>query len=145
MRALTATTLSFVLMGMNCAFTILAFSRVLWSISPELFVISVFYAALGSYLAIKLGRPLVRLNSDQLDHEASFRSALIHVSENAEGVMLGHRSERQVARLKERIDGLAENFRRIIAVNRNSASSRPATIGYQLLSPPSCAARSNSA
>ena len=118
-RALTATTLSFVLMGMNSAFTILAFSGVLWSISPELFVISAFYAALGSYLAIKLGRPLVRLNSDQLDHEASFRSALIHVHENAEGVMFGHRSERQVARLKERIDGLAENFRRIIAVNRN--------------------------
>ena len=40
-RAFTATTLSFVLMGMNSAFTILAFSGVLWSISPGLFVISV--------------------------------------------------------------------------------------------------------
>ena len=55
-RALTATTLSFVLMAMNSLFTILAFSGVLWSISPELFVISVVYAALGSYLTIKLGR-----------------------------------------------------------------------------------------
>ena len=33
--------------------------------------------------------------------------------------MLGRRSERQVARLKERLDRLAENFRRITAVNRN--------------------------
>ena len=118
-RAFTATTLSFGLMAMNSAFTILAFSGVLWSISPELFVISVLYAALGSYLTIKLARPLVRLNSDQLDHEANFRSALIHVRENAEGIMLGRRSEGQVARLRERIDGLAENFRRITAVNRN--------------------------
>ena len=57
-RAFTATTLSFALMATNSAFTIFAFSGVLWSISPLLFVISVVYAALGSYLTIKLGRPL---------------------------------------------------------------------------------------
>jgi len=118
-RALTATTLSFALMAMNSAFTILAFSGVLWSISPELFVISVVYAALGSYLMIKLGRPLVRLNSDQLDREASFRSALIHVRENSEGIMLGRRGERHGVRLKERLEALAENFRRITTINRN--------------------------
>jgi vitamin B12/bleomycin/antimicrobial peptide transport system ATP-binding/permease protein len=118
-RAFTATTLSFALMAMNSAFTILAFSGVLWSISPLLFVISVVYAALGSYLTIKLGRPLIKLNSDQLDHEASFRAALIHVRENAEGVMLGRRTERQATRLKDRLDRLAENFRRITSVNRN--------------------------
>jgi putative ATP-binding cassette transporter len=118
-RAFTATTLSFALMAMNSAFTILAFSGVLWSISPLLFVISVVYAALGSFLTIQLGRPLIKLNSDQLDHEASFRAALIHVRENAEGVMLGRRTERQAARLTERLDRLAENFRRITSVNRN--------------------------
>ena len=118
-RAFTATTLSFVLMALNSAFTILAFSGVLWSISPALFVISVVYAALGSYLTIKLGRPLIRLNSDQLDHEASFRSALIHVRENAEGVMFGRRNEREAARLNERLERLVANFRRITSVNRN--------------------------
>ena len=59
-RAFTATTLSFALMAINSAFTILSFSGVLWSISPTLFVISVVYAALGSYLTIKLARPLVQ-------------------------------------------------------------------------------------
>jgi vitamin B12/bleomycin/antimicrobial peptide transport system ATP-binding/permease protein len=118
-RAFTATTLSFALMAMNSALTILAFSGVLWSISPLLFVISIVYAALGSYLTIKLGRPLIKLNSDQLDYEASFRSALIHVRENAEGVMFGRRSGREAARLNERLDRLAENFRRITSVNRN--------------------------
>src|SRR5277367_1249177 len=118
-RAFTATTLSFALMAINSAFTILAFSGVLWSISPTLFVISVVYAALGSYLTIKLARPLVQLNSDQLDREASFRSALIHIRENAQAVMLGGRAEEQVARLKDRLGQLVENFRRITTVNRN--------------------------
>ena len=118
-RAFTATTLSFALMAINSAFTILAFSGVLWSISPTLFVISVLYAALGSYLTIKLARPLVQLNSDQLDHEASFRSALIHVRDNAESIRLERGSEQQVARLNGRFDQLAANFRRITSINRN--------------------------
>jgi putative ATP-binding cassette transporter len=117
-RAFTATTLSFVLMATNSAFTILSFSGVLWSINPLLFVISVVYAAFGSYLTIKLARPLVKLNSDQLDREASFRSALIHVREDAEGIMLRHEGEREAARLRGRLDRLVENFRRITAVNR---------------------------
>ena len=118
-RAFTTTTLSFALMAINSVLTILAFSGVLWSISHLLFAISVVYAALGSYLTIRLGRPLIRLNSDQLDYEASFRSALIHVRENAEGVMFGRRNDREAARLRERLNRLAENFRRITSVNRN--------------------------
>jgi vitamin B12/bleomycin/antimicrobial peptide transport system ATP-binding/permease protein len=118
-RAFTATTLSFALMALNSAFTILAFSGVLWSISPLLFIISVLYAALGSYLTIKLARPLVKLNSDQLDCEASFRSALIHVRDNAETIMVRSESEQEAARIGERLDQLVENFRRITTVNRN--------------------------
>jgi putative ATP-binding cassette transporter len=118
-RAFTATTLSLVLMATNSAFTILSFSGVLWSISPLLFVISIVYAALGSYLTIKLARPLVKLNSDQLDREASFRSALIHIRDDAEGVMLRREDELEASRVRERLDRLAENFRRITTVNRN--------------------------
>ena len=118
-RAFTATTLSFVLMATNSVFTILSFSGVLWSISSALFLISVLYAAVGSYLTIKFARPLVKLNSDQLDREASFRSALIHIRDNAEGIMLRREGEREAARVRERLDQLAENFRRITSVNRN--------------------------
>jgi vitamin B12/bleomycin/antimicrobial peptide transport system ATP-binding/permease protein len=118
-RAFTATTLSFALMAINSAFTILSFSGVLWSISPLLLVISVVYAALGSYLTIKLARPLVNLNSDQLDHEASFRSALIHIRDNAESIMLRRQGERESTRLNEHVGRIAKNFRRITTVNRN--------------------------
>jgi putative ATP-binding cassette transporter len=118
-RAFTATTLSFALMTINSALTILSFSGVLWSISPLLFVISVVYAVLGSYLTIKLARPLVKLNSDQLDREASFRSALIHIRDDAEGIMVRREGEGEAARLRERLERIVENFRRITTVNRN--------------------------
>jgi putative ATP-binding cassette transporter len=70
-------------------------------------------------MTIVLGRPLIDLNFDRLDREASFRSSLIHVRENAEPVMLTHGEERLKARLLHRIDDLVANIRRIAAVNRN--------------------------
>src|SRR5271155_2112407 len=55
-RAFTVTTLSFVLMALNSAFTIVAFSEVLWTISPLLFGVAVLYAAGGSVFTIMLAR-----------------------------------------------------------------------------------------
>jgi putative ATP-binding cassette transporter len=118
-RAFTITTLSFVLMALNSSFTILAFSGVLWSITPVLFIVAVLYAACGSFAAIMLGRPLITLNYNQLDKEASFRSGLIQVRENAESIMLERHEPRQAARLLHRLEDLVSNLRRIIAVNRN--------------------------
>jgi putative ATP-binding cassette transporter len=121
-RALTATSLSFGLMFLNASFTVIAFSGVLWSISPPLFVVAVVYSIAGSLLTIYLGKPLVRLNYDQLDREANFRARLVHVRENAESVALLRREGRLKARLRERLDDLTTNFQRIIEVNR--------TLGY---------------
>jgi vitamin B12/bleomycin/antimicrobial peptide transport system ATP-binding/permease protein len=118
-RAFTITTLSFILMVFNSGLTILAFSGVLWSISPLLFVVAVVYAACGSYLTIILGRPLIKLNYDQLDKEASFRSGLIHVRERAEAIMVARCEEQQNARLLQRLDEAIANFRQITAINRN--------------------------
>jgi len=118
-RAFTVSTLSFVLMALNSSFTVVAFSGVLWTISPPLFVVAVLYAACGSYLTILLGRPLIALNSNQLDKEASFRSDLIHVRENAEAIMVAQREGGQTLRLFHRLDDLVGNFRRITAINRN--------------------------
>jgi putative ATP-binding cassette transporter len=118
-RAFAVTTLSFVLMALNSSFTIVSFSGVIWSISPLLFAVAVMYVACGSYLTIVLGRPLIKLNSNQLDKEASFRSDLIHVRENAESIMLARREGRQAARLLNRLEDLVANFRQITAINRN--------------------------
>ena len=118
-RAFTITTLSFVLMALNSAFTIVAFSDVLWTISPLLFGVAVLYAVCGSIFMVVLGRPLIRLNYDQLDREASFRSGLIYVRDNAELIMLAREEEAQAASLLGRLDELVANFRRITSINRN--------------------------
>jgi vitamin B12/bleomycin/antimicrobial peptide transport system ATP-binding/permease protein len=118
-RAFTATTLSFVLMLLNALLAIVAFSGVMWSISPLLLAAAVAYATLGSALTIAFGRPLVRLNYDQSDREASFRSELVHLGENAESVALLRLEARLQGRLRRRFGALVANMRRIISVNRN--------------------------
>lgn len=118
-RAMTGTTLSFTLMFLNASFTVIAFSGVLWTISPLLFLVAVAYSILGSLLAIYLGKPLVKLNYDQLDREANFRSSLLRVRENAESVALLRREGRLKMRLREGLEQLTANFQRIIEVNRN--------------------------
>lgn len=118
-RAFTATTLSFFLMLLNASFGIVAFSGVLWSISPALFGVAVGYAALGSLLTVVLGRPLVRLNYDLSDREASFRAELLHLGENAESVALLQMEGRLRTRLRRRLDAVIANMRRIVTVHRN--------------------------
>ena len=118
-RQMTTSTLSFVLMIINATMTVLSFSGVLWTISPKLFMIAVLYALGGSALTIWLGRPLIRLNYNQADFEANFRSELIHTGENAEEISNQGKELEIRERLMTRIDGLVGNVRRIISINRN--------------------------
>lgn len=129
-KTFTTTTVSFALMVMNGSITVIAFSGVLWSISPRLFVVAVAYAAVGTLFTVFLGKRLVGLNHQQLDKEANFRSELIHVRENAEGVALFHREGRLKTRLLGKLDDLVANFRRMISVNRNVGFF---TTGYNYL------------
>ena len=129
-RTFTATTLSLLLVFLNGTFTILAFAGVMWSISPLLFAVAVGYAALGSGLTLAFGRPLLWLNYDQSDREASFRAELVNLRENAESVALMRREGRIRERLLPRVDALVENLKRIIAVNRNLGFF---TTGYSYL------------
>ena len=129
-RALTVSSLSFALMILNGTMTVISFSGVLWSISPKLFIVAVLYAAAGSALTILFGRPLVRLNYQQSDFEANFRSELIRVRDHAEGIALTGSEPVVRERLISRVEQLVGNFRRIIAVNRNVGFF---TTGYNYL------------
>jgi putative ATP-binding cassette transporter len=129
-RTFTATTLSFTLLFMNGALTVLSFSGVLWTISRLLFGVALGYAVIGTLATIYLGRPLMGLTYRQSDREASFRSDLIHVRENAESIAMLRGEGRLTARLLLRINDLADNFRRIVAVNRNLSFF---TTGYNYL------------
>jgi putative ATP-binding cassette transporter len=129
-RAFTATTLSLALILLNGTFTIVAFSGVMWSISPVLFGTAVAYALLGSGLTLVFGKPLLWLSYQQSDREASLRAELVHLRENAETVAITRREERLGARLLGRVDDLVSNTKRIIAVNRNLGFF---TTGYNYL------------
>jgi len=118
-RAFTTTTLSFTLMLLNGILTVVAFSGILWTISPLLFAVAVLYAALGSWAAVLLGSRLVDLNYTQLDKEATFRSGLMHVRERAESVVLLHCEAPMLIRLLRQFDDLADNLRKVFIVNRN--------------------------
>lgn len=120
-KAFTTSTLAFILLILNGTVTAISFTGVLWTISPLLLGVAILYAVAGSVLTILLGKPLVRLNYHQLDHEANFRSDLIHVRENAESIALAHREGRFRIRLQGRLMALAGNFRKLIRVNRNLA------------------------
>ncbi len=117
-RAFTTTTLSFTLMLLNGALTVIAFSGVLWTISPLLFGVALLYASAGTWLTYRLGQPLIRMNYDQLDREAEFRASLIHLRENADQVALSRREDLWMLRSRRHLDELADNFGRIIRVNR---------------------------
>ncbi|MGE6785983.1 ABC transporter ATP-binding protein/permease [Ensifer adhaerens] len=120
-QAFTVTTLSYIIMLFSSTLTVVTFSGVLWSISPLLFAVAVFYAAGGSYMTIVLGRPLIGLNYERLDKEANLRSSLMHLRENAEAVMVAGVEGQQKTRLLHRLDALVVNILTITAVNRNLA------------------------
>ena len=120
-RVFSNNTLSFLLMTVvNGSLTVIAFSGVLWSISPRLFFVAVLYASAGTFVTFFFGRPLIRLNYDQLDKEADLRASLIHLRENAESIALSRREGQLIKWSLNNLGDLAANFpARIIAVNRN--------------------------
>ena len=129
-KTFTTITLSFLLLLLNATITAVAFSRVLWLITPELLFVAVGYAFVGSLLTIFVGRKLVWLNNLQLKKEANFRYELIHVREYADSIAILRGEKKQKARLLGRLKELVDNFRSIVSVNRNLGFF---TIGYNYL------------
>jgi putative ATP-binding cassette transporter len=71
------------------------------------------YAGAGSWLAWRIGRPLVQLNVDRYAREAELRFALVRVSESAESVGLygGERDERRL--IDATLGNVLEAMRRV--------------------------------
>jgi putative ATP-binding cassette transporter len=118
-QTFTTTSLSFFIILVSSAITVAAFSGVLWSITPWLFVVAVGYPALGTIGAVFIGHRLVELNNLQLKKEADLRYELIHVREHADSLALDHREGKEEAALGDRVRWLVENYRAIIRVLRN--------------------------
>jgi putative ATP-binding cassette transporter len=129
-KTFTQTTLSILVLLTNGILILVAFSGVLWLITPWLFLIAVGYALAGSVGTVLLGHRLIALNDQQLHKEADFRYALGRVREHAEAVAQVGGEDEHKGRLRRRLTRLLENFHIIIRVSRNLGFF---TVGYKYL------------
>lgn len=128
-----ALTLRLSLECMQDMLTVCSFIVILWNIS-EVIVFSVgtvevtiygylvwaalFYAMIGTYFTVKIGKPLVDLDYQQQKYEADFRFSLIRVREYAESIALygGEQAERK--QCLEIFKHLIFNFKEIIQIRK---------------------------
>ncbi|WP_353860866.1 ABC transporter ATP-binding protein/permease [Azospirillum formosense] len=104
-RIATEAAIDLVLSLSYCALLLISFTNILWRLSgaPEvtlagstfhvpgyLLYIALVYAAVGTSIALLMGKPLVRAVNRRQGHEASFRFGLARVRENAQDVALLH-------------------------------------------------------
>ncbi len=75
---------------------------------------SLVYAVLGTWLTIRVGYPLVRLNFDQQRYEADFRFSMVRVRENSESIALYGVEGQEQTHLMGRFKSLLENFWKIM-------------------------------
>jgi vitamin B12/bleomycin/antimicrobial peptide transport system ATP-binding/permease protein len=101
-NAFTGQTLVILLGLLSEGLTLITFTSVLWGLSGSVTLpifggilvpgymmwVAIVYAAIGSWLTYKIGRPLVRVNFDLQRYNADFRYRMVRVRENAESIAL---------------------------------------------------------
>ncbi len=118
-RNFTQMAVSFAVILLNNTLAVVTFTGVLWGISPRLVGAAVLAAAAGSVATVGVGRRLTGLNFLQLKKEADFRFGLIRTRENGEAIAMQGSEAGEEGRLKSRLQALVENFKHVIAVQRN--------------------------
>ena len=128
--SLVTSSLSLAIGLISAVTTIFAFIYVLWRLSGYLIIplgrlgtwhipgylvwASIFYAAIGTLLTLKIGRPLVSLNFEQQRREANFRFSAIDLRSHAEPIALYRGEENQKTILNKIFSGVLENWYAII-------------------------------
>jgi putative ATP-binding cassette transporter len=114
-RSFTQESLTFLLVLVESVLSVIAFSSVLWGISKPLVFFLVLYALIGTLVTtIIFGKPLVRLNFEQLKKEANLRFSLVRVRENAEAIAFYQGEERESNQVKRRFLDVFENIKRLL-------------------------------
>ena len=106
--------------------TLFSFLLILWSLSGPVTVplgplgemtipaylvwLSLVYAAVGTFITLKIGRPLVPLNFNKQRFEADFRYSLVRLRENTESVAFYGGEARERAIFGVRFGAIYENF-----------------------------------
>ncbi|HEU5281776.1 MAG TPA: ABC transporter ATP-binding protein/permease [Gammaproteobacteria bacterium] len=128
--AIISNTIDLVVGVLGAFMTLFTFIFVLWSLSGHLTLsfgsfgklvipgylvwVGVLYASIGTYLTVKIGRPLVALNFEQQKREATFRYAAVEVRTHAEHIALYEGEHHQKTILNGLFDLVLSNYYLII-------------------------------
>jgi len=110
---------------LNAIVTLLAFVGILWTLSGRLefsfagqnyyfhgFMVwcALIYSIAGTWVADKIGRPLIGLNFNQQRYEADFRFGLMRFRENMEGVALYRGEDDEMRGFRVRFTSVFKNW-----------------------------------
>ncbi|MEA5616269.1 ABC transporter ATP-binding protein/permease [Cronbergia sp. UHCC 0137] len=102
----------------NCLesiFIVIAFSIILWSISPNLVFVLIIYSILAYVITIAFyGKKLTQLNIEQLKKEANFRFSLVRIRENSESIAFYNGIFQESNKVKAIFNQVFRNFQKLI-------------------------------
>jgi vitamin B12/bleomycin/antimicrobial peptide transport system ATP-binding/permease protein len=114
-KSFTQESLTLLLAVVDSLLAIGAFASVLWGISQPLVLFLILYALIGTLTTVGIfGKPLTRLNFDQIKKEADFRFGLVRVRENAEAIAFYQGEQYESGLIKGRFNEVFDNFKRLI-------------------------------
>jgi len=114
-RTLTQQSLKLFEIVVESGFQLIGFAGLLWSISQPLMLILVAYSVVGSAIAaFVFGKPLIRINTAQLNHEADFRYDLARIRENTEAIALYRGEQQELNQSWQQFGRVFDNFTHLI-------------------------------
>ena len=114
-RAFTQYSMGIFIIVLFASFQVVAFSQVLWTISPTLVVFLLLYAVIGTMITILgFGGVLVRLNFAQIKKEANFRFGLARIREHAESIAFYRGEQQESNKTKSFFEDLFTTLRSLI-------------------------------
>ena len=72
------------------------------------------YSAIGTWLTLRIGKPLVKLNFNQQRFEADFRFSMARLRENSESVALDNGEKEEQANFLFRFGAVVNNYWKIM-------------------------------
>ncbi|MGD1867494.1 MAG: ABC transporter ATP-binding protein/permease [Phormidesmis sp.] len=114
-RAFTRESLKLFVIILESSFQLVGFAGLLWSISQPLMVFLLVYSVVGSAIAFFcFGRPLIRINAEQLKREADFRYDLARIRENTEAIALYRGESQELSQSWQQFGHVFKNYTHLI-------------------------------